>query len=241
MSRQPYHPGVNLREGTQAYASSGVVASFMNMVYAWMCVGLATTAAVAYWVATSRPEIVFNLLGGFGWVVLFLVQIGLAVAIGHAIFKIPPGVATALFVLYSALNGLWLSVAFLVYTQKSIAVAFGATAGMFAVMSLIGFFTKKDLTSLGSFLFMALIGLVLATIVNWFVRSPALNYIISYVGILIFLGLTAYDTQRLKEMAWQTEGDPKMASRLAVVGSLLLYLDFINIFWYLLQIIGDRE
>jgi FtsH-binding integral membrane protein len=246
MSRQPYnpdyYPGPNVRERTAAYLpASGVVAAFMNMVYAWMCVGLATTAAVAYWVATRQPEVLFSLSRSFGWVILFLVQIGLVIAISHAIFKLSPGVATALFVLYSAMNGLTLSVIFLVYAPKSIAVAFGATAGMFAVMSVIGFVTKKDLTGLGSFLFMALIGLVLASIVNWFVGSSTLSYIISYVGVFIFLGLTAYDTQKLKEMAWQTEGDARMASRLAIVGSLMLYLDFLNIFLFLLHILGDRE
>jgi hypothetical protein len=245
MSRQPYqpdyYPGANVRERADAHAPSGVVAAFMNMVYAWMCVGLAVTAVVAYWVATQQPEIFRSMARGWGWLLLFAVQIGLVFAISHAIFKIPPGVATALFVLYSALNGLWLSVVFLAFAPKSIVIAFGATAGMFAVMSIIGFVTRKDLTSLGSFRFMALIGLILASILNWFLRSPALYWVICYAGVLIFLGLTAYDTQKLKEMAWQTEGDPRMASRLAIVGSLLLYLDFINIFWYLLQIIGDRE
>jgi uncharacterized protein len=241
MSRQPYYPGVNLREGAAAYAGVGVVASFMNMVYAWMCVGLALTAGVAYWVASSRPQAVLGLLGGMGWLVLFIVQIGLVFAISHAIHKLTPGVATALFVLYSALNGLWLSVIFLAYAPKAIALAFGSTAGMFAVMSVIGFVTKKDLTRLGSFLFMALIGLVLASLVNWFAKSQVLDYIISYVGVFIFLGLTAYDTQKLKEYAWRTEGDPRMASRMAIVGSLALYLDFLNIFLFLLRIFGDRR
>jgi FtsH-binding integral membrane protein len=241
MSRQPYYPGVNLREQTQAHAPTGVVSAFMNMVYAWMCVGLAVTAGVAYWVATQQPDILLSLSRSFGWVLLFAVQIGLVFAISYAIYKIPPGLATILFLIYSALTGLTFSVVFLIYAPKSIAVAFGATAGMFAVMSVVGFVTKKDLTGLGSFLFMALVGLVLASIVNWFVRSPALNYIISYVAVFVFLGLTAYDTQKLKEYAWQTEGDAQMASRLAIVGSLMLYLDFINIFWSLLHILGDRE
>ena len=108
-------------------------------------------------------------------------------------------------------------------------------------MSVVGFVTKKDLTSLGSFLFMALIGLILASVVNWFARSETLSYIISYVGVFIFLGLTAYDTQKLKEMAWRTEGDARMSSRMAIVGSLTLYLDFLNIFLFLLRIFGNRN
>ncbi len=211
------------------------VGQFFNMVYAWMCVGLGVTAAVAYGVATYAPQLMFNrglLLGSM------IVQLVLVVSISGAINRIPTALATALFVLYAALVGVTFSVLFAIYAHVTLGVVFLETAGLFGAMSVYGFVTKRDLTRLGSFLFMALIGLVIASVVNAFLRSPALYWVVSYAGILLFVGLTAFDTQRLKQIAVSTGHNPALASRLAINGSLTLYLDFINLFIFMLRVMG---
>jgi FtsH-binding integral membrane protein len=213
------------------------VGQFFNAVYAWMAVGLAVTAAVSFFVsktgfAMAHPGI---------WIVALVVQVVLASVIGRAVNRISASVATLLFLVFAAVNGVWLSVLFLVYTSASITSTFLVTAGAFGAMSLYGFVTKRDLTRLGSLLAMALIGLIIASIVNLFWLSPALYWITSYAGVLIFVGLTAFDTQRLKMIAIQTSDNPAMANRMAVVGSLTLYLDFINLFMLLLRLMGDRR
>jgi uncharacterized protein len=146
-----------------------------------------------------------------------------------------------MFMLYSALNGLTLAVIFILYTGASLVTTFAVTAGMFGAMSVYGFVTKRDLTRFGSLLFMALIGLILATIVNIFWANPVFYWIITYAGVLVFVGLTAYDTQMLKQIAVQTAHNPAMAARYAIVGALRLYLDFINLFLFMLRILGDRK
>ncbi len=210
------------------------VAQFFNSVYAWMCVGLATTAAVAYGVAHFAPQLMNS---GVGWISL-IAQIALVVTISNAVNRVSTPVATALFVLYSALVGLTFSVLFYVYSHATLGIVFAETAGVFGAMSVYGFVTKRDLTRLGSFFTMALIGLIIAMVVNWFAHSSTLQWIISCVGILLFVGLTAFDTQRLKAIAMQTSSNPAVASRLAIVGSLTLYLDFINLFIFMLQVFG---
>ena len=149
--------------------------------------------------------------------------------------------ATLLFLIYSALNGLTLSAIFIVYSMGTIGQAFLITAGMFAVMSVLGFITRRDLSSIGSFLLMALVGLIIASIVNIFLASSTLMWLINYLGVFIFLGLTIYDTQKLKAMAYQTQDNAALASRLAIVGSLSLYLDFINLFLLILRILNSRR
>lgn len=223
-----------------AAAERSVVATFMNAVYAWMCVGLATTAVVAWWVST-QPQLMQRIYGSGMYLLLFLATLGLVVAITYAINRISAAMATGLFLLYSALMGLLLSGIFVVYALGTIGAVFLITSTMFGVMSLIGFVTKKDLTGMGSFLFMALIGLIIASVVNIFLASPALMWIISYAGVAIFLGLTAYDTQKLKQIAYATHGNQAAAARMAIVGSLILYLDFINLFLFLLRIFGSRR
>lgn len=237
MSRQPQ---VWYESQTREHASTGVVSSFMNQVYAWMSVGLGVTALVA-WLTASNLNLLRTVLNPGTLLVLVLAELALVWVISAAINKIDATVATGLFIVYAALNGLTLSVIFLVYTAGSVAGAFVATAGMFGAMSLIGFTTRIDLTRMGGFLLMALIGLILASIVNIFVASSALYWVITYAGILVFLGLTAYDTQKLIQIAHATDGDPRMAARLAVVGSLSLYLDFINLFLFILRILGSRR
>jgi len=223
----------------QAAGSEVSVAQFFNAVYAWMAAGLGLTAVVAYWVAAQGSYM--HILNPGSLIVLFLVQLALVWTISGAINKINATVATVLFLLYAALNGMTLSVLFLLYTKSALASTFFVTAGVFGAMSLYGYVTKRDLTQLGSLLFMALFGIILASIVNIFVASSGLQWIITYAAVLIFVGLTAYDTQKLKMIALQTGGNPALAHRLAIVGSLQLYLDFINLFILLLRIMNDRR
>ena len=146
-----------------------------------------------------------------------------------------------MFVLYSVINGALLSSIFLIYTASSIATVFFITAGTFATMALIGYTTKTDLSSIGKYLFMALIGLVIATFVNFFIKSSGFDYILSYIGVLIFVGLTAYDSQKIKQMLLQAPDAGEGAQKIALLGALSLYLDFINLFLYLLRIFGRRD
>jgi FtsH-binding integral membrane protein len=231
-------PGATL--GYESRADSTTMVQFFNTVYAWMASGVALSAVVAWWVST-QPQVMRQVFRGPALLILFVVEIGLVIAISGAINKISSGVATALFMLYSALNGLTLSAIFVVYTGASLVATFLAAAGMFAAMSIYGFVTKRDLTRMGSFLFMALIGLLIATLVNMFWANSTLYWIITYAGVLIFVGLTAYDTQNLKMIAVQTADNPALAARLAITGALKLYLDFINLFLFLLRIMGDRR
>jgi uncharacterized protein len=232
-SAQPYG-------GYESRADAGVIARFFNVVYAWMAAGLGLTAVVAWYVST-REDLIQQVFRGPVLIGLIIAQLALVWTISAAVNKLSAGVATALFMLYSALTGLTLSSIFLLYTHASLGGTFLATAGTFGAMSVYGIVTKRDLTRLGSLLFMALIGLIIASLVNMFLRSPAMYWIITYAGVLIFVGLTAYDTQRLKMVAIETAHDPRMAARYAVNGALMLYLDFINLFLLLLRLLGDRR
>lgn len=214
----------------------------MQRVYAWMALGLFLTAGVAYIVANSPVVfwIASNPLLFYG---LMIGEIGLVMGISFGINKLSPTVAMGLFLLYAAVNGLTLAFILLIYTSASIALAFGATAALFAVMSVIGYTTKMDLSRYGSYLMMALVGLILASIVNMFWANSTLEWIVTYVGILIFLGLTIYDTQRIKAMtiAAMIQGDELVINRIGIIGALRLYLDFINLFLRLLRILGRRR
>src|SRR5215510_9302868 len=197
----------------------------MSRVYAWMTAGLLVTAAVASFVAgsTALSSLIFgNPLIFFG---LFIVEIIAVVGVNAGIKRLSP--ATAIFIGYAALNGLTLSAIFLAYTQASIASTFLVTAGTFGAMSLYGYTTKRDLSTVGNIAIMALIGLLIASIVNIFLRSAGLYWILTYAGVLIFVALTAWDTQKMKRLAAQVS-DETSAGRVAVLGSLMLYLDFIN-------------
>ena len=214
--------------------------SIMNRIYAWMTAGLLVTGAVAAY--TARSPWLLNLIFGnpFGIWVLFIGQIALVIGLSAGINRLAPAAATGLFVGYAALNGLTMASIFLVYTSESIASTFFITAVTFAAMSFYGFVTKRDLTRMGSLLFMGLIGLILASLVNIFLRSTALYWIVTYAGVLIFVGLIAWDTQKLKRLSQQATDDTS-ASRIAIIGSLMLYLDFINLFLFLLRIFGRRN
>jgi hypothetical protein len=224
----------------QSRVGTSTLSQFFNAVYAWMAAGLALTALVA-WLVSNNMNLVHQVFSPGMLIVLFVVEIGLVVVISSAIRRISAGVATALFMLYAAINGITLSILFLVYAQESLAGTFFVTAGTFAAVSVYGYVTKTDLSRMGSFLFMALIGLIIATVVNIFVASSALYWITSYAGVLIFVGLTAWDTQKLRMIAIATENDPAMAARLSVTGALALYLDFINLFLFLLRFMGKRR
>jgi len=216
-----------------------VVNAFMRGVYGWMSLGLLVTAAVSMFVATSpaiRQAVFGNQIIFFG---LIIAELALVVGLSAAINRLSAGTASGLFMLYSALNGVTLSSIFLVYAQATIFKAFLVTGGMFGAMSLYGLMTKRDLTGLGSFMFMGLIGIIIASVVNIFTKSAMMDFIISCVGVLVFTGLTAYDTQKLKVMGEMAPADDATAVRRgAILGALTLYLDFINLFLMMLRLFG---
>jgi len=212
----------------------------LNQVYAWMTAGLLVTGAVAMTVANSvaLTRLIFG--NPIIFFALFLLQIVAVVGLSAAVNRLSPAAAMAIFIGYAMLNGLTFSAIFLAYTAESIAGTFFVTAGMFGSMSAYGYFTKRDLSGLGSFLFMALIGLLLASLVNIFWANSTLYWIITYAGVLIFVGLTAWDNQKIKHLAAQVNNETE-AGRVAAIGALTLYLDFINLFIYLLRILGNRR
>ena len=206
-----------------------------------MTMALALTGFTAYGVATS-PGILQTIYSNpavmWGLVIAELI---LVITVSGAINRLSLSVATLLFIVYSVLNGALLSSVFLVYTASSVATVFFITAGTFAAMALVGYTTKTDLSSMGKILLMALIGMIIATIVNLFVKSTGLELIISYIGVLVFVGLTAYDSQKIKQMLLQAPDASEGAQKVALLGALSLYLDFINLFLYLLRIFGRRD
>lgn len=213
------------------------VRTFVRSVYAWMFGGLLLTAFAAVWVVSSpaMQQLVFGT--PLRWVLL-IAEFGLVVVLSAALNRLSAAAAASMFLVFSLLNGLTLSVILFAYTRASLTQAFLVAAGTFGAMSVYGMVTKRDLTSWGSFFFMGLIGIVLASVVNIFVRSSALDFGISVIGVLIFTGLTAWDTQKLK--AYATVTGP-MQENLAIIGALSLYLDFINLFLMLLRLFGDRR
>jgi len=215
--------------------------TFVSKVYGWMAFALFVTAMVAMGVANTpavRNVVLGNRAIFFG---LILGELILVIALSAAIARISAATATIMFVIYSAVNGLTLSVIFVIYTEASIASTFFITGGTFAAMSAYGYFTKRDLTSIGNLCFMALIGLILASVVNLFLQNAMLYWVVTYVGILIFVGLVAYDTQRIKQIARAGIEEGEAAQKGAILGALRLYLDFINLFLLLLRIFGRRR
>lgn len=228
---------INEQEGTLAAAFPAL----MRKVYLWMTLALAITGVTSM-VVLSNERFIFTILENqvLFWG-LIIGELVLVFVISGMIHKISITTATLLFVLYSVINGLTLSPLLYAFTETSIAKVFFITAGTFGVMSLIGYTTKTDLSSIGKILFMALIGLIIATVVNLFMHSSTLDLIISYAGVVIFVGLTAWDTQKIKNMLATCEEPNEQAHKIALLGSLTLYLDFINLFIYLLRILGDRK
>lgn len=213
-------------------------ARFITKVYGWMAIGLALTGAVSYFVASS-PALLQMIYGNR--LVFWGLLIGELLMVGYlsaAVSRMSAATATLVYMLYAVVNGLTLSGIFLIYTSTSIVGTFLVTAGTFAAMSAYGYFTKQDLTKAGNLLFMALIGLVIASVVNIFFRNPIMYWIITYAGILIFVGLTAYDTQKIKQMNIIGNEGTEEDTKEAILGALTLYLDFINLFLYLLRLFG---
>ena len=224
---------VQVRSGLQTY---------MAQVYGWMTVGLLLTAFGAWCAATTPAVRMFIFSSQLVIIGLVIAQLALVFELSGMVQRLSAGVMTTLFMLYSALTGLTLSSIFLVYTYSSIASTFVISGGMFGIMSLYGYTTKRDLSGFGNMLFMALIGIVLASLVNFWLKSEALMWVITYIGVIVFVGLTAYDTQKLKNIGEQIDTrDGSTLRKYAILGALTLYLDFINLFLMLLRIMGNRR
>ena len=230
----------NITRERELYMSSALPA-LMRKVYVWMTMALVISGVTAYAVATTPALLMAITTKPMLFFGLIIAELAMVIGLSAAIQRLSLFTASLLFVLYSVINGATLSFIFIAYTMSSITNVFFITAGTFAVMALIGYTTKTDLTSLGKFLFMALIGLIIATVVNIFVRSTGLELIASYAGVIIFVGLTAYDTQKIKKMLMTADEVNDATQKLALLGALSLYLDFINLFLYLLRIFGRRE
>ena len=224
---------VQARSGLQTY---------MAQVYGWMTVGLLLTAFIAWYAANSSAfmELLYtNRIFFFG---LVIAQLAVVFVLSGLVNRLSAGVMTTLFMLYSVLTGLTLSSIFIIYTASSIASTFVVTGGMFGVMSLWGYTTKRDLSGWGNLLFMALIGIILASLVNFWLKSEALMWAVTYIGVVVFVGLTAYDTQKLKNIGEQIDvRDSSNLRKYSILGALTLYLDFINLVLMLLRILGNRR
>lgn len=237
-SQFPYH-GEELSRTIVDDSYMVLVRQSVTRAFVWMTLGLAITGLTALFVADSNLiEVIFS--SGSFWM-LVIAELAVVWFLSSRIMKLSMPVATAAFVLYSLLNGVTLSPIFLVYTGESITSTFFITAATFGTMAVFGYTTKRDLSSWGSYLMMALIGLIIASVVNIFLGSSLLMWAISYLGVLLFVGLTAYDTQQLKAMIAASIGDEEQTKKVALLGALNLYLDFINLFIYLLRILGKRR
>lgn len=229
-------------QGTIVQGVGTAFRTLLGKVYMWMTFALVVTGLTSLYIASNPGlmQTIFVSRGTF-WIIA-IAELVLVFVLSARITKLSFPTAGIMFAVYSVLNGITMSFIFLVYTASSIATAFFVTAGMFAVMSVWGYVTKKDLSSFGSFFMMALIGLIIATVVNVFLQNSVLYYIITYIGILLFVGLTAYDTQKIKAMLMMYgDEDNDSTRKLALLGSLTLYLDFINLFLYILRLIGGRN
>jgi len=216
---------------------------FLAKVFNWMAIGLGITAIVAFWVAnssTAQSLIFGNKMVFYG---LIIGELGMVIYLSTRIARITSYRATTLFLLYSALNGATLSAILLIYTATSVASAFIVAAGMFGAMSIYGTVTKKDLTGMGAFMFMGLIGMIIASVVNIFMGSAMVSWVVSAIGVVVFTGLTAYDVQKISKYGAGgiMENGEAAIKKGAIMGALTLYLDFINLFLSLLRLMGDRR
>ena len=229
----------NYNNGYDTVALQRTVAGTMKRVYVKMTLGLIVTALVALFCSSSTGYLTFLFNNSWFMWALVIAEFALVFGISGAVNRMSSAAATALFYLFAAVNGAMLCTIFLAYSPGSIAKTFFITAGTFGAMSVYGYFTPNDLSRWGSFLFMALIGLIIASLVNIFMHSSTLDWIISIAGVIIFVGLTAWDTQQIKRMAMEMPGEH--LGRLATLGALSLYLDFINLFLYLLRFFGNSR
>lgn len=216
-------------------------ALFITKVYNWMALALFVTGLVAYFTASSPQMINAIISSKLIFYGLLISELLLVIYLTSAIQKLSQNMVITGFLIYSVLNGLTMSVIFLVYTSNSIATTFYVTAGTFGAMSLYGYYTKKDLTSIGNIAIMALIGIIIASIVNMFLKNEMMYWIITYLGVAVFVALTAYDTQKLKEIGSKGFVNGENMEKMSILGALTLYLDFINLFLFLLRIFGDRK
>jgi uncharacterized protein len=224
---------------TQARQEASTI--FLAKVFNWMAIGLGLTGIVAFFTASSG--IAMQIVASPVFIVLILAELGMVFYLSARVDKLQASTATGLFIGYAVLNGVTLSTIFLAYTQSSIASTFFITAAMFGAMAVYGLVTKRDLSGLGSFLFMGLIGILVASLVNMFFKSSAMSWVISMVGVLVFTGLTAYDVQKIKTMGEQgimTQGE-EMIRKGSIMGALALYLDFINLFLMMLRLLGGNR
>lgn len=232
---------VTARDRVQELEMSTAFPILMRKVYLWMTLALVITGFTAYYVASSEALMMALFSNQIIFWGLVIGELVLVFSLSAAINKLSLTAATLMFVLYSVINGATMSFIFLVYTASSVTNVFLITAATFAVMAFFGYFTKTDLTSWGKILMMALIGIIIATIVNIFTKSEGLAVILNYLGVLVFVGLTAYDSQKIKQMLMQAPDAGEGAQKVALLGALSLYLDFINLFIYLLRILGSRR
>ena len=233
-----YRNGMTTEIGVR---STSGVAAFLTGVYYWMTFALGLSALCAWAVGTTPALTNLVYKNPLLLTVLIVAELGLVIAVSWGINKMSAATATALFALYAALNGVTLGYIFIVYTLPAITSAFLTTTLTFAVMAILGSVTKRDLTRLGSILLMALIGLIIASFVNIFLKNSTMGWIITYAGVLIFVGLTAYDAQKVKQMYLTMGGDMETNRKISVLGALTLYLDFVNLFLMLLRIFGGRR
>ncbi|MEX0940172.1 MAG: Bax inhibitor-1/YccA family protein [Candidatus Babeliales bacterium] len=223
------------------YTMTESVRSFMYKVYGWMAAGLALTAGTAYYVFTNKA--LFNYIFSSPWVIglLVIAQFGAVIALSGFVLRMQLSTAIVTFVGYSILTGVTLSSIFFVYQISSIYLVFAVAAGMFATMAIYGYFTKSDLTGVGSLARMGLFGIIIAIIINIFARSAQMDYIISLIGVGVFTLLIAYDSQKIKQMGQMMLGQGQVANKVALLGALTLYLDFINLFIFLLNLLGKKR
>ena len=236
MSQFPYRGDQPAFVDANVASTAEQIRSFVQSVYLWMFTGLMITAASSLLVVKSPAlqQLIFGT--ALKWVVIFA-PLGLAIFLGVRLMKMSATAASVTFLAFSAIMGLSLASILFIYSQQSIAAAFFSAAGMFAAMSLYGYVTKRDLTSMGSFMFMGLIGIIICSVINIWLQSSALAFAVSIIGVFVFLGLTAYDTQKLKGYAMATH----KRENLAIIGALALYLDFINLFLMLLRLFGGGD
>lgn len=224
-----------------SHEEASIQAAFMTKVYMWMTLALVITGITAFYTASSELLLSILFSGSFTFFIPLLITFGLVIWLTTAIRRMSPVLATVIFLVYSALTGLTLSVILLAYTSESVALSFFITAGTFAVMSVYGYVTKADLSRIGNIAIMGLIGIIIASLVNLFMESEMLYWIISYAGVAIFVALVAYDTQRLKQMALYGFDGEGAGKRESILGALILYLDFINLFLFLIRLFGRRD
>jgi FtsH-binding integral membrane protein len=237
---------INQQDQTQTFKGDAtIVKNFMSNVFSWMGIAMAITALTAYFFANdaSLMRLLVSETGGMsilGWVVM-LAPLGLVLWLSRGFQRMSYGTLVIIFGIFSILMGMSLSFILLAYTGASVAQTFVTTAMMFGIMAIVGFTTKTDLTKFGSILIMALIGIIIASIINMFLGSGMMDYIISFIGVLIFTGLIAYDVQKLKRIGSGLMYQNQDANKLAIMGALSLYLDFINLFLFLLRFMGNRR